>query len=123
MTHFSLFGLGAISGLLVAMSLGCSSEQQSKPNATTATPPTTSVSEMDSDMNDAFSKLSPADRKLAQEQEICPVSDEPLGSMGTPIKVTVDGRDVFVCCAGCEDELKKNFDEYVAKLEKRSGQK
>ena len=71
-------------------------------------------------MNEAMAKLSPDDRARAEAQKICPVSDEPLGSMGTPIKVTVDGEDVFVCCAGCVDELKNNFKKYVDKLESKS---
>ncbi len=54
-----------------------------------------------------LAKLSPEDRALAEKQKTCPVSDEPLGSMGVPIKTQVDGKDVFVCCKGCLDELKK----------------
>jgi hypothetical protein len=65
-----------------------------------------------------MTKLSPADRKLAEEQKICPVSGEPLGSMGVPVKVTLEGRDIFVCCDGCVDELKQNFPTYAAKLDK-----
>ncbi len=125
MSRISVYGLGVFSGLLLTMSVGCSSNQPSEPAAASSTPETTHSHSHDkeTDVNDAFAKLSPADRKLAEKQEICPVSDEALGSMGTPIKVTVEGRDVFVCCAGCEDELKKNFDEYVAKLENRSAEK
>lgn len=127
MSRISVFGLGAISAALVTMSLGCSSQEPSEPVSAASAPETahshTHSHDEKTDMNDALSKLSPADRKLAEAQEICPVSDEPLGSMGTPIKVTVEGRDVFVCCAGCEDELKKNFNDYVAKLEKRSAEK
>jgi hypothetical protein len=70
------------------------------------------------EINPAMTKLSPADRKLAEEQKICPVSGEPLGSMGVPVKVTLEGRDVFVCCEGCVDELKQNFQTYAAKLDK-----
>jgi hypothetical protein len=29
-----------------------------------------------------FAELSPEDRSLAEHQKVCPVSDEPLGSMG-----------------------------------------
>lgn len=123
MSRISVFGLGVVSAALFTMSVGCSSQQPSEPAPTSPAPETTHSHNEESDVNDAFAKLSPADRKLAEAQEICPVSDEPLGSMGTPIKVTVEGRDVFVCCAGCEDELKKNFDDYVAKLENRSGDK
>jgi hypothetical protein len=68
--------------------------------------------------SEAFAKLSPADREAATAQKMCPVSDQALGSMGTPIKVVVEGREIFVCCQGCVEELKGNFDEYVAKLDK-----
>jgi hypothetical protein len=67
-----------------------------------------------------LSKLPEADRTLAEAQKVCPVTGEPLGSMGPPIKVTVDGRSLFVCCEGCQEDAKKNFDEYIAKLESRS---
>ncbi len=65
---------------------------------------------------DALATLSPADRELAEKQKVCPVSGEPLGSMGTPYKVTVKDREVFLCCAGCESRIKENPDQYLAKL-------
>ncbi len=34
-------------------------------------------------------------------QEICPISGQKLGSMGTPIKVKVGEETVFLCCKGC----------------------
>lgn len=71
----------------------------------------------DSEVNKALAKLPPEDRKLAETQRVCPVSNEPLGSMGVPVKVTVKDRVVFLCCGGCEEELKKNADKYLAKLE------
>jgi len=70
-----------------------------------------------SDVQAALAKLSEEDRALAAAQKTCPVSDEPLGSMGTPVKVTVKGRDVFLCCPGCEGEIKADPDKYLAKLE------
>ena len=70
-----------------------------------------------SEIENAMSQLAPADRASAQRQAICPVTDEPLGSMGAPIKVrNVNGRDVFVCCAGCEDALREEPTKYLAKL-------
>jgi hypothetical protein len=66
---------------------------------------------------EAFASLSPEDRAAAEKQKICPVSDEPLGSMGTPIKVTVKGRDVFLCCAGCKKPIEEDPDKYLAKLD------
>ena len=66
----------------------------------------------------ALASLSPEDRALAAKQRVCPVTEKPLGSMGTPVKVRVQGRDVLLCCAGCEDELRAKAEEYLAKLPK-----
>src|SRR5215213_9042536 len=62
-------------------------------------------------------KLTEVDRKVALAQKRCPVSDERLWSMGPPIKVTVEGRHFFICCANCETNAQKNFDEYFAKAD------
>lgn len=56
------------------------------------------------------------DEKLIAIQKICPVTDEELGSMGAPVKVMVDGRAVFICCKGCEKELKANAKKYLTKI-------
>src|SRR5262249_61423256 len=66
-----------------------------------------------------FMKLSPADRELATRQKICPVTDEPLGSMGVPFKVVIDGLPVFLCCDGCEDELRTNWKKYRDKVQRK----
>ncbi len=65
---------------------------------------------------DALAELSAADRTAAEKQKICPVSGELLGSMGTPRKVTINGRVVFLCCRGCQATFKKDPDKYLAKL-------
>ena len=67
-----------------------------------------------------LAKLSPEDLKLAELQDKkCVVSDHLLGSMGAPIKITdVEGKDVFICCAGCEGELRDHADKYLAKIKK-----
>jgi Cu(I)/Ag(I) efflux system membrane fusion protein len=117
------FVLWAVTMALPALLVGCSAEQQTDPapaaTATTpAQPPASETSESDeqAEIKKALAKLSPEDRTLAEKQKTCPVTDEPLGSMGTPIKVTVEGRDAFVCCEGCVDELKNNFAKYEKKL-------
>ncbi len=46
-------------------------------------------------------------------QKVCPVSGKPLGSMGSPIAVEVDGQDVYVCCAGCVDAVKEDPAQYA----------
>ena len=98
--------------------LGCSSEPSQPANNNDHHSHEGNMTNEENEVSDPFAKLDPGDREAALEQKICPVSDQALGSMGTPIKVTVEGRDVFVCCQGCVDELKTNFDEYVAKLDK-----
>jgi Cu(I)/Ag(I) efflux system membrane fusion protein len=61
-----------------------------------------------------------SDQELIAKQKTCPVSDALLGSMGTPVKVTVKGRTVFLCCAGCKAKLLKNPEKYLEKLDKQS---
>ena len=63
-----------------------------------------------------LAKLSPEDRVLAEKQKFCPVSGERLGAMDKPVKVIVKGKTVFLCCAGCEEAIKKDPDKYLAKL-------
>ena len=73
---------------------------------------------MHSEYENALAELSPQDRALAEKQKTCPVSGEPLGAMGKPYKVTIQGRDVLLCCPGCEAEIKENPEKYLAKLRK-----
>ena len=110
-----------VTALIVTASfLGCSAQERSDPKAMTPSQPagdeTEESSEEEKGIEAALAKLSPEDRALAEKQKTCPVTDEPLGSMGTPIKVTVEGREVFLCCKGCEDEIKSNFAKYKEKL-------
>ena len=51
-----------------------------------------------------LAKLPAGDRALAEAQRVCPVTGEPLGSMGVPPKLTLKGEAVFLCCASCEKE-------------------
>lgn len=65
---------------------------------------------------EGLKELSPEDRVLAEQQALCPVSKEPLGSMGKPVKVVVGNRTVFLCCAGCAEDFRKEPDTYIAQL-------
>jgi hypothetical protein len=65
----------------------------------------------------ALAKLPEEDRSLARKQRICPVTEAPLGSMGVPPKVDVDGRTVFICCEGCRRPLLDDPEKYLAVLE------
>lgn len=61
-------------------------------------------------------KLSPEDEQLVAKQKLCPVTDAPLGSMGLPVRVVIDGKPVFICCKGCEAELRGHPRQYLTKL-------
>jgi Cu(I)/Ag(I) efflux system membrane fusion protein len=52
----------------------------------------------------ALAKLVPADRAAAEQQKFCVVLPKSqLGSMGTPVKLTRDGKPIFLCCESCLD--------------------
>ncbi len=63
--------------------------------------------------------LTDADKAQIEIQKVCLVAGEPLGSMGTPLKVNVSGRDVFLCCEGCREAVLKNPEKYLAKLDEK----
>jgi Cu(I)/Ag(I) efflux system membrane fusion protein len=54
---------------------------------------------------EGWRELSPEDRQLALEQRTCPVSNDLLGGMGTPVKVVVNGKAFFICCESCRPKL------------------
>ncbi|MBX9584206.1 MAG: efflux RND transporter periplasmic adaptor subunit [Gemmataceae bacterium] len=56
------------------------------------------------------------DARLAARQKVCPVTKEPLDSMGGPVKLVVDGRVVFICCKGCEKAVRAKPAEYLRDL-------
>ena len=67
----------------------------------------------------ALARLPDADRKAAAAQRFCPVMEySRLGSDGTPIKLTIKGKPVFVCCKGCVKKASKNSDATLAKAKK-----
>lgn len=53
-----------------------------------------------------LNKLAPDDRKRAVAQRLCPVQEKPLGLMGKPVEIRLEGTAVFLCCASCEDDAK-----------------
>lgn len=71
---------------------------------------------MTSEIEASLASLSTEDREQAIKQKICPISEEPLGSMGAPIKVAVAGHEVFVCCESCEAPLKQDPMTHLAKI-------
>lgn len=65
-------------------------------------------------------------QSLAEEQKVCAVTGEPLGSMGSPVPVRVidskgANHTVLLCCESCREELLKNPDEHLANLDAADG--
>ena len=115
----SLFVFAALGAALV----GCSKEPAAAPSAVVEEEVVEEVEVPElspSDVTEAMAALSETDRAAALAQKVCPVSGDALGGMGTPIKVTVKGRDVFLCCEGCREKLEANPDEYLAKLDAKT---
>lgn len=102
---------------LVPTFFGCSPNGQT--GEPTPTPTPTVEQSSVSEMGDIALLENEADRAAAIRQGICAVSGEPLGSMGKPIKLDVQGREVFICCSGCEDSLRENPQKYFEKLDTR----
>jgi len=61
-------------------------------------------------------QLPDEDCKAALAQQFCPVTNLPLGSMGVPVKITLGGQTVYLCCKGCMGKAKRNPDEMLKKL-------
>lgn len=60
--------------------------------------------------------LGESDRARIDLQRTCPVTGKALGSMGTPVRLEVQGRVVFLCCAGCESKLREDPARYLARV-------
>jgi hypothetical protein len=63
----------------------------------------------------ALSDATASDRPAFERQGLCPVMGSRLGEHGTPIKVSVNGRSLFVCCRGCIDKVLQQPDAYFQK--------
>jgi hypothetical protein len=116
-------GVSSIGWILMAslLMVGC----QGKPAVeTSGAGDTAAHSDHDDDLPEsmreaiaaAMAELSEEDRAQAERQKICPVSMEPLGSMGVPMKVDVAGQEVFICCEGCTGPLQEDPEAYLANL-------
>lgn len=61
-----------------------------------------------------ISSATQADAALIARQKACPVMDEPLGSMGNPVKVLVGDKPIFLCCKGCIKKIQAEPAKYLA---------
>ncbi len=70
-----------------------------------------------------LAKLAEADRKRAEGQRVCPITDLPLGSMGVPFKMTVQGTPLFLCCEACKDQVAKDPQAALTKIQSNEPQR
>src|SRR4051794_19329160 len=109
----------------VLVAAGCNDAKSTTVAQTTATPAATpsssakttgAVDSEEAEIKANLAKLSPEDRALAEKQKYCvEQNDELLGSMGVPIKLTIKGEAVFICCGGCKKNALKDEDKTLAK--------
>src|SRR5262249_14959114 len=85
-------------------------EGSARSSAPKAKPPSAKLnSDREKKSEAALAKLSDTDRKLAVQQRFCVILPKSrLGSMGTPVKLELHGKTVFLCCEGCRDEAEAN---------------
>jgi Cu(I)/Ag(I) efflux system membrane fusion protein len=97
---------------------GSSPEQEAvKPDRTaeSPTPATKNIHLSDKELAN-IAKLPAEDQVLARAQRLCPVTEYPLGAMGVPQKITLNGQTVFLCCAGCDRKARKKAGEMLRKV-------
>ena len=63
----------------------------------------------------AVSNAIESDRPGVLSQGVCPITNQQLGSHGTPIKLDFDGQSVFACCQGCVGKIQQNPELYLSK--------
>ncbi|TWT55544.1 hypothetical protein KOR42_26710 [Thalassoglobus neptunius] len=103
----SLATLAVVSGLILSAS-GCADKQAESPN---------SASGQSANGESVTEELTAADRALIEAQVVCPVGGGELGSMGTPVKVMVEGDPIFICCESCREPLLESPDKYLPRIE------
>lgn len=70
-------------------------------------------------ITETLKSLSAEDQKLVAAQRFCPMMTySRLGAMGAPIKLTIAGKPVFVCCDSCKEDAVKGADATVKTTQK-----
>lgn len=62
---------------------------------------------------DSTAKNTGAHKKVLAPQTTCPVMGNPIDKT---LYVDYKGKRIYVCCAGCIDEVKKDPEKYIKKL-------
>ena len=70
-------------------------------------------------ISETLKSLSPDDQKLVAAQRFCPMMTySRLGAMGAPIKLTIAGKPVFVCCDSCKEDAVKGAEATLKTTQK-----
>lgn len=105
-------GVVVASWALAGCNTNCPNCSTSAQSAGTADEKTTSADKLP-----GLKELDPSDREIARKQKVCPISGEPLGSMGKPFKVAYKDRVVFLCCDGCKADFDKEPEKWLKKID------
>lgn len=109
--------VGLFGSAVLLSGCGANESVDEAPPAEEAAEAAAAPADVPPEVAEARAELPEADRQLVVAQEVCPVSGKTLGSMGKPIKLTVDGREVFICCEGCEEPLKSEPQKHLETLD------
>ena len=108
--------LVALTGTLCLAGCNGAPNGPAEPSSTSAKPADHSQAD-EAKIRTNLAKLSPEDRKLAEEQRFCAIeSENRLGAMGVPEKVVIKDQPVFLCCKNCKEEALAHRDETLAKV-------
>ena len=62
----------------------------------------TDIQKQEAKIAEAIQSLPAEDRRIVDTQRFCPIMIHTrLGATGTPLKVMIEGKPVFVCCKSC----------------------
>lgn len=65
-----------------------------------------------------LAKLPSKEQAAIESQKYCAIANTSLlGSMGTPVKLEISGKPVYLCCKGCLAKATANPDATLAKVE------
>jgi hypothetical protein len=105
--------LAAVTAVFLA---GCGGGGDAAHNGQEAGGQSTAKAGGESDIAANLALLSEEDRALAEKQKKCPISEDPLGEMGKPYKLVLNGETVFLCCSSCKDKAEADPEATLAKV-------
>ena len=106
--------LAMLDNLLNKLSEKNFSQSKSKPQS----------SSLANEIAEALAELSTDDQMIAKKQRFCALlAENQLGSMGTPIKLMIEGQPVFLCCDACRESALSNPQSTLGNAKKLSGAK